>query len=152
MATRGPKPQPANLKILRGNPGGRKIKDTVKPAPKRPRCPTWLIENKTAHHIWLKISKELDSSGLLVGLDSYLLALFCRAYATIIDCELYIEKQGGIAVYLEGKNSQTAPHLAALKDARAFVKGCIADFGLSPSARSRLEIIEKEAKHEYLDW
>ena len=62
MKTPGPPPTPTNLKLLRGNPGKRKLNtNEPDPAPAIPPCPGHL--DKVAKKEWRRISKELLALG-----------------------------------------------------------------------------------------
>ena len=76
---RGPKPRPAHLKLLRGNPGKRPV-NTREPKPKTkiPTCPTHL--GAIARKEWKRITVQLDAVGLLTELDRTGVAGYCTAY------------------------------------------------------------------------
>ena len=62
MKTPGPPPTPTNLKLLRGNPGKRKLNaNEPDPEPAIPPCPSHL--DKVAKKEWRRISKELLALG-----------------------------------------------------------------------------------------
>ncbi len=117
-------------------------------AKKRVRCPSWL--SKAGKKEWRRVVPELFDVGLATGLDQALLAAYCEEYATMIECAAYIQGQGGIAAYLEGKNSQTQPHLSALTSSRKFIKAVAAKFKLNPSQRA--EMVLRRKKDKNLDW
>jgi P27 family predicted phage terminase small subunit len=150
MGITGPKPTPPALKILRGNPGGRPIPKTVKVEAHVPRCPDWL--SPLARKEWRRTTRELAKVGLMTRLDLGLLAAYCEAMAQAIECDKYIQDQGGVAKYLEGRNSQTAMHLSTMRAALQFIRSAAGEFGMSPSSRGRIEIPEAPEKNEYLDW
>ena len=150
MARTGPKPQPPALKLLRGNPGGRPVPKTVKAEAVVPRCPSWLTP--LARKEWRRATRELAKVGLMTRLDMALLASYCEAVAQVIACTEYIEAQGGISKYLEGRNSQTAMHLTAMRAAQQFIRSVGPEFGMSPSSRGRIEIPEARERNEHLDW
>ena len=69
MKTPGPPPTPTNLKLLRGNPGKRKLNaNEPDPAPAIPPCPSHL--DKVAKKEWRRISKELLALGIISRLGS----------------------------------------------------------------------------------
>ena len=68
MKTPGPPPTPTNLKMLRGNPGKRKLNtNEPDPPPAIPSCPSHL--DKVAKREWRRISKELFEMGIISKLD-----------------------------------------------------------------------------------
>ncbi len=117
-------------------------------AEKRVRCPSWLSKN--AKKEWRRVVPELFDVGLATGLDQALLVAYCEEYATMIECAAYIQEQGGIVKYLEGKNSQTAMHASALASSRKFIKAVSAKFKLTPTSRADLALGRKKDKN--LDW
>ena len=79
MKTPGPPPTPTNLKLLRGNPGKRKLNtNEPDPAPAIPPCPSHL--DKVAKKEWRRISKELLALGIISKLDRAALGGYCDAY------------------------------------------------------------------------
>ena len=117
-------------------------------AKKKVICPDWL--SAEAKKEWRRVVPELIDIGIISGIDQALLAAYCAQYAVMVECEAYIIEQGGICKYLEGRNSQTSPHLAALAAARKYIKTVSAKFKLSPGAGAELAL--KRKKDPHLDW
>jgi len=67
MGKRGPQPQSAELKKLRGNPGKRAIPNTASSEPKKHRCPDDLIDIKKT---WDHYSAMLAKMGILQASDA----------------------------------------------------------------------------------
>ena len=68
MAGRGRPPKPTAVKELEGNPGKRPLnKNEPKPKQTAPKCPSWLEPD--AKKEWRRLSKELESMGLLTEVD-----------------------------------------------------------------------------------
>ena len=150
MAVAGRKPDPIPLRLLKGTPQRRPIPEHVETEPKLPRPPRWL--DKRGKREWRRIGKELLELGLMSNLDLALLASYCDSYSIMVECREHIDSVGGIVKYLAGKNSQTAMELSTYRAAQNFIKSVAAEFGLSPSARGRLEIAAAVEKDKYLDW
>jgi phage terminase small subunit len=79
----GPPPQPAELRILKGNGkdkdvAGRKVKRQPKAVNMRPPTPTGLRPDAVA--MWNLISPELERMGLLGQVDLGALEAYCRLY------------------------------------------------------------------------
>ncbi len=135
---RGPKPAPAHLKLLRGNPGKRPInRREPKPPSRIPTCPDHLTA--AARKEWKRITVQLDAAGLLTELDRTGLAAYCVAYARWCDAE---KKLATFGVVIKSPNNWPiqSPYLAIANKAMAQLQGSLAEFGLSPSARTRLEV------------
>lgn len=74
MAGRGRPPKPTAVKELEGNPGKRPLnKNEPKPKQTAPKCPSWLEPD--AKKEWRRLSKELESMGLLTEVD---MAIFVK--------------------------------------------------------------------------
>ena len=76
----GPPPKPVVLKLLRGNPGRRRLPEEPRPrsAPKCPEPPAHLSEYAISE--WRRIGPELHRLGLLTILDETSFACYCSAY------------------------------------------------------------------------
>ncbi len=135
---RGPKPAPTHLKLLRNNPGKRPInRREPKPPSRIPTCPEHLTAG--AKKEWKRITKQLDAAGLLTELDRAGLAGYCTAYARWCDAETKLATFG---VVIKSPNNWPiqSPYLAIANKAMAQILTFLAEFGLSPSARTRLEV------------
>lgn len=140
MGARGPAPRPSALKILEGNPGHRPInRSEPKPRPVAPKCPDWLDRRAKAE--WRRISPELERLGLLTGIDMTAMAGYCQSYARWRQCQEVLAKDG-LTFKTESGYLMPRPEVAignrALIEVRAF---CV-QFGLTPSARARMQLSE----------
>src|SRR6516225_3251030 len=74
-------PVPLRLKLLRGNPGKRRIRDEPQPAipPEPPEPPGFL--KPAAKDEWHRVAPEVHALGLLTVLDINLLAAYCESFA-----------------------------------------------------------------------
>jgi len=125
MGRRGPAPQPTKLRILRGNPGKRKInKNEPKPTNGEPPMPSWLpAEGKTA---WRWIVRELAPIGVVTLADEAALTATCEAWARYVKASKRYHRSGC-------PRSEKIARFA-LTQVRQF----LGEFGLTPSARTRL--------------
>jgi P27 family predicted phage terminase small subunit len=152
---RGRKPTPTALKVLRGNPGKRPInKQEPKPAPKVPDMPMWLSAEGKAE--WRRVVPELDGIGMLTKVDRAALAAYCAAWARLVEAERLIAKFGHIVFVdpVEIGSDGDMPVFEvrpasnpALREARAasqLVRQFCAEFGLTPSARTRISLPEPD--------
>jgi len=149
MAIPGKKPKPTHLRLIEGNQEHRPINQTVKPKPIMPKAPQWL--NPIAKTEWKRVTPLLFDLGLLSRIDMTAFASCCESYAILVQCANYINKQGGYAKYLAGKNSQTTSHLTAMNKAMNNIKAFCAEFGMTPSSRGRITLTEKEKDEGDLD-
>jgi P27 family predicted phage terminase small subunit len=147
----GPPPIPTALRRLQGNPGKRPLNDREPcPTVQAPTCPKWL--SKAAKAEWRRIVPELLSLGLVTELDRAALAAYCVAVAELEWATAELEKAGRIvtvAVYnrngeVSGHVQKPHPAVRLQRDAFARVKAFLAEFGLTPSSRSRLKTPQPE--------
>ena len=160
MGARGPKPLPANVHMLRGNPSklpAAQLMDSLQPEIEIPGCPPHLLPE--AKKEWKRITPELERYGLISKIDRAALALYCQAWARWVWAERELQRAHGIAeekraaaeaagqVY-EGGDGYTlptrnghftySPHWVIANKAMEQVNKFLADFGMSPSARGRV--------------
>ncbi len=133
---KGPRPQPTSVKLLRGNPGKRPVnRREPMPPPAVPRCPSHL--SPEAKREWRRLAKPLLSLGLLSHLDRAALALYCQAWGRWVEAERQLSKEGMIVRSPRGYPIQS-PYLAIANKAWQQVQQSLAEFGMSPSTRSRV--------------
>lgn len=151
FAMRGRKPKPTALQIAEGDPrkhGVHKLEERLKAEPPGtrglPRCPAHL--KGEARKAWRMWCEELERMNLDCRPDAPMLAGACLAYATVIECEEAIQKQGRfiprraldpatkklVVVGLKSHPAVAQMH-AALMIQRAFCS----EFGLTPVSRTR---------------
>lgn len=159
--TRGRRPKPTHLKLVEGNAGKRPI-NTREPKPKRsrPAPPSHLTPD--GKKIWVEVVAELDGISILTTVDVFAIEVLVsaledhraanaaiararRAYAAdmkakreplyTIDGRFYhTTTQSG------DKMLRANPAIAMKSDADKRIRGWCAEFGLTPSARTRLTV------------
>ncbi len=72
---RGRKPDPTKLKLLKGNPGKRAIKNEPEPEVCIPDPPDHLDDVAVGE--WNRIAPQLEQLGLLSDIDMVALAMYC---------------------------------------------------------------------------
>jgi len=146
----GRKKKPIKLALLQGNPGHRPIaNDTPDPPAKIPSIPKHL--DKIARKEWKNITQELDASGLLSNIDKAVLAEYCVAWSRWVQAEEQIKKTGYLMKTTNG-NIITNPILWVANKAMEQVYKYATEFGMSPSARSRIHLEPKDSKDEFEDF
>jgi len=152
MATRGRKPAPIELKLLRGNPGKRAInaKALVLKQPEvraEDATPDMLLEE--AKPYWEHAIAHAPH-GLLRKLDIYLLAAWCNA-AYRYEYNMRLAAKSDVipvrGAKLSGLDPKDRPvmHNPFSTAARAYLKDMTmlaAELGFTPSARARLGAVE----------
>ena len=143
--------KPTKLKLIQGT--FRKDR-TVKnePQPKSvieiPRPPSYL--SKYAKKMWKALVGELVHKGILTMVDLHALEVCCETYGQYrlaheavfrpIDPETGKRTKRTLAEYMKGRNSQTTPEYTAMTKAFTSFKGYLAEFGLTPASRGKLDI------------
>ncbi|WP_392552914.1 phage terminase small subunit P27 family [Orbus wheelerorum] len=138
----GPAKTPTHINNLKGNPGKRG-KNKNEPQPKKaiPNAPRHL---KKLPKYWFNvIADELDCIGVLTKIDGKALELLVEAYAEyrhhcgVLDKEDY--------TYRTSEGLIKAHPAAAMKaDAWKRIKTMLAEFGMTPSSRSKVSVTNKD--------
>lgn len=145
VGSRGPKPVPTNVHVLRGNPSKLPLSTllsgdgTVRPETEIPDAPEWLSDEARAE--WDRITPHLQKLGLVSSLDRAVLTAYCVAWSDFVWAEGRIIELGGDAGRIIKTHSgyQQVSALWTIKgNALDRLSRFAADFGLSPSARSRV--------------
>lgn len=139
MGRRGPPPIPTALKLLRGNPGGRKLTPELEPkAPKgHPGCPSGL--GRAARVEWRRIVPILAEMQILSTADRAVIAAYCQTWQRWLEFEKAIEEHGPTFVTEKGYVCQR-PEVSMAKSHAALLRQLAGELGLSPSARSGVKI------------
>lgn len=138
---RGRKPTPTHLRLVSGNPGRRPInKSEPKPLRTLPSPPAHVSDK--AREIWGRLSVILDDMGVLTTADTLALEVLAEAYADWLGARDALEEFG--SRYYETVNQtggvmhRAHPAVAVMQDADKRIKAWLSEFGLTPSARSRV--------------
>lgn len=144
----GRPPKPTHMKLLEGNPGKRALPaKEPKPPRKIPTCPRHL--DKPARAEWRRITKLLDSLGMISELDRATLAVYCQTWSDLMQLEEYLK-----TIPVSKRVFRTAagyyqqiPQVGMVNKLRSELRAYITEFGLSPAARTRIQV-EKPEKVE----
>lgn len=158
--SRGPKSLPANVHMLRGNPSklsAAQLMDSLQPEIEIPGCPRHLLPE--ARKEWRRITPELQRYGLISKIDRAALALYCQTWARWVWAEEQLQRaaaaaaekraaaealgqpwEGGDGYTFVTKSGsvQYSPHWVIANKAADQVDKFLANFGMSPSARGRV--------------
>jgi len=142
MARKGRPPKPTNLKVLEGNPGKRPLPENEpKPKPIPPKCPSWL--NREGKKMWKQLAPELDRLGLLTMVDGQAFAAACQSWGIWVECERFMKKHGRTYEYTNKEgytNLIERPEVKIGQKALAEFRAFCSEFGLTPAARTRIEV------------
>lgn len=135
---------PTHLKVVRGNPGKRPLNDR-EPVPERvlPDPPPELSEDGLAE--WTRVVGELHRTGILSEIDRGALAAYCQAYGRWAQAERAIAKMAekdpltsGMMIRTTNGNAIQNPLVGIANKAMSDLVRYAAEFGMTPSARSRI--------------
>ena len=128
----GRRPKPTALKILKGT--ARKSRLNVKePQPKGcdiTKCPAWLCSEGKKE--WKRLASSLKESGILTELDTSAFAVLCQMRGE----------------YIEGTKNKEPVSMAHVTQMRLLA----AEFGLTPSSRSKVEAVPLEVESDDDPW
>lgn len=157
MGARGPKPLPANVHLLRGNPSKKSLADLVddlQPEVEIPGCPQHLMTE--AKKEWKRITPELERYGLVSKIDRAALALYCQAWARWVWAERQLQLAqataarkmdaaaakgepytggDGYTVATPNGNMTYSPHWVIANKAMEQCSKFLASFGMDPASR-----------------
>jgi P27 family predicted phage terminase small subunit len=142
MGRRGPAPLTTPMLKLRGSPRASMNRDEPAPRPGRPRCPRWL--DKEAKRAWRELVPELEFMGVLARIDRYALTRYCQLWARWVKAEQFIQKYGE-TYPLKDENGKVKcfmpwPQAAVIATLSQQMMRLEQEFGLTPSARTRLRV------------
>ncbi len=116
------------------------------PATTMPKCPGWLTKEAKAE--WRRVAKPLYRMGLLTELDKQTLAMYCQTWARYEQCQKILAAEGDTYIQPNGQPKQR-PEYYIMKDCLKELRAFITLFGLSPSARMRMELPEPKETNEF---
>lgn len=139
MTKAGRKPKPTALKELAGNPGGRPLNDAEpKPAPADPQqAPPYRLLPK-ARRFWLENAPRLTALGLLSEIDLPAFQMMATHFAVAVQAAEIIRSEG-LMTKDEHELDRKHPALQVLRDNSTAFRTYAAEFGMTPSARSRVK-------------
>ncbi len=149
MSNRGRKPRPTDLKILSGDRADRVNRSEPKPRRSAPVCPDHLDE--WGREAWDRITRQLGELGILSASDSDAIALYCATYSRWRAARREIA-QTGITATTDLGSLKSNPAVAVATQAERMMASLLAEFGLTPSSRSRVKADTKaqDALGEFL--
>jgi P27 family predicted phage terminase small subunit len=144
MGQRGPKAKPSELKLLQGTYRSDRAPDN-EPKPKSPLAvpepPSYL--DAVAKKEWKRLGPELIRLGLLTVADLAAFETYCLAYGRLVAATKSLKKAKSMFYEYTNKAGATnfvpRPEIAVVQKESLVIKAFCAEFGLSPSARTRME-------------
>lgn len=140
MGRRGPAATPTAIKRLRGNPGKRPLNEReARPGARVPPAPRWLSAG--AKREYRRLGKLLLGVGLMTEIDGVALGMLCESLAMYDQAKKVLgEQQLGLIVVSDKGNTYQHPAVGLMNSARADVLRWAREFGMTPSARSRIAV------------
>lgn len=140
MGQRGPKPVPDNVHAINGNPSKKKLnlagsQDVPVEIPERPDGLTEIAIDK-----WDSVTKELFRLGLVARVDDIALELLCATYSDWTLAQQKLRELGVDGYVQMSPNKMECQGVWLQIKNKAFeqLKGMLAEFGMTPSARVRV--------------
>lgn len=147
MGRRGPAPKPTHLKIIEGTfRKDRAPANEPKPKPYVPTCPRWLGHEAKAE--WRRIVPELMQLGLLTKIDRSALAAYCGAYEMWYEAKKSLDEAGTLVQVTESGYVAPRPEVGIINSALKTMKAFLAEFGMSPASRTRVNAESSPTKTE----
>jgi P27 family predicted phage terminase small subunit len=135
--TAGRKPKPTNLKLIQGTyRADRANPSEPKPRAVIPPCPKFL--QGEARKQYKKTAKKLARIGLMTELDDMALAMLCAGWQELLDATDQVN-QGGILIKSPSGLPVLNPYLTVANQAIKKVRALLAEFGMTPGSRSRIQ-------------
>lgn len=144
---RGRKPKPSRLHVINGNPSKLRLNDAEpRPPVAVPSCPPHL--SAEAKKEWRRVVKELAAVGLLTKLDRAALACYCQSWADWAAACAQVAQFGTVLV-AEGGRIYVNPQVHVANRALAALRSFASEFGMTPSARTRLHVAPPSHESEF---
>ncbi len=142
MGRRGPAPKPTVLKILSGNAGHRPLNfREPRPPESSGKRPAWL--KGLARNAWDTMHAVLCEMRVMSAADELALSMLCETYAEWRAAREVIARKH--TTYESTTKSgdriiRARPEVAIAADASRRIRSLLLEFGLSPAARSRIQV------------
>lgn len=146
MGLRGPAPKPTALKEAQGNPGRRRLNDgepvppAVDVAP-----PSWL--SPIGRAVWAQLAPTMTAMRVLTSADVWTFARYCEAFARYLELREFLAGKGPHGTVYPVKNADGTtrclleiPQAAEYRRLHEMLIKLEQEFGLTPSARSRINV------------
>ena len=141
---------------MRGSWRSKRNPSEPQPERGRPRCPNWLDAGAKA--AWKHLVPQLDRMGVLTKLDRNALARYCQLWSRWLRAEEFLRDQGDTHLVKDAagqvKGVRAYPQVRIANQLAEQLLRLEAQFGMTPSARSRIEVPaitdETDDKRRYL--
>lgn len=142
MGDRGPAPTPAAILKMRGSWRAKGRTGGIQPKTEIPLCPKWI--NNRARQAWKYIVPILNSLKVTTKLDRGAITRYCTTYAHWQECEEFLDKHGKAYTVKNPdgtpKGVEVFPQVAMAQKYSEILGKLEQQFGLTPSARTRIQV------------
>ena len=154
----GRKAEPTALKLIKGTARKHRIKNEPKPkqAARVPAPPAELGQKAKAE--WRRVAKVLHETGVLTGIDTKALANYCQAYDDMLTARGLLHAHNlanpdsiNLLKKMSG-DAKTHPYVDQIRQHRADMLRWAAEFGITPSSRTRVVVSKPDQKNEFDDF
>lgn len=144
MGRRGPAPTPSPILRLRGTLRNDRVRNEPAVPGGKPVCPTWIDDEAKA--AWKQLLPLLTQMGVLTRIDRNALTRYCQLWSRWKKAELFIQKHGDTYPLKDDQGKikclQQFPQVAIAHKLAAALTRLEQEFGMTPSARSRIQVPE----------
>ncbi|MBW2187065.1 MAG: phage terminase small subunit P27 family [Deltaproteobacteria bacterium] len=150
MAT-GRKPKPTALKLIQGNPGRRPLnKKEPKSSATLPCPPSWLTTR--AKSVFRLLVKRLDGMGYASASHTEALALAAWRLEQVQACAKALNENGLTYETINQRGATVVkprPEVAMQGEAARHAQSLLAEFGLTPSSATRVQVPGKPKSNSF---
>lgn len=136
--------------MIRGNPSKRPLPENEpKPQVSKPKAPPHLSEGARKH--WRVVVKQLADAGVMTHLDRDALEAYCESYALWVDAQAKLSEFGPVVKDRFGA-PKVSPYMQIAREAFAQMRSMLAEFGMTPAARTRVSTAAQKPKEKSDPW
>ncbi len=149
MPIKGPAPLPTKIKKITGNRGKRPLNDSEPaPTPMVDKDPPEYLDTLAASK-WRELVPPLEALGILSTVDGLALEALCNSYSLYVQACEKVKEEGLLIMGLNDIPYQS-PYLKIADAQSKIMRGFLQEFGLTPSARTRVKVapVEKSSKFD----
>lgn len=108
-------------------------------APKKPKCPKWMLQDEIAAEEWKRIVKLLVAEDKdFTDKDIKALEGYCKNYSKWMGCEQILFKHGLSMVVNKEGYEQQRPEVSIANKAQQEMRAWMKELGITPAARARM--------------
>jgi len=149
MGRRGPAPTPTSQKLLKGTRKDRLNSAEPQPSSSSPRPPDEL--DSLARKEWDRLVPILNRMRVLTEADGAALSLYCTTYSQFVDATQEL-KIHGMLIVTDSGSLKVNPLINVISQCRAMMLKCLAEFGCTPSSRSRIALPEEPKSDAFTEF